>query len=468
MRCDFPEPEPANTAEKIKSQLVGQSSYIGFETPNAARLHFTKNIVTNEFEVERKPHWKKIGNRVYEHKLTISVTDILPIDRQHVVPKVRLNESGDSKSELLRISSLTKDFCILSLEFWSSSSCNISLEIVCEGHEETHVLQKQGIGSLAIDLNLGDKDHGSLTISALVQGGDAIFFLGGSLAAETGKGSLTKLELPKFLRSKTVLPADYVPPTTEPISQQDLAGLQELKDRFRGERIFILGNGPGLNKVDLAKLENEFIFGVNRISLLMDRVKWTPTFFTAFDTTVVPDNAEEFRQLRAELKFFSARYKKEFGDLDNVVWHHVKGFYTGFDASFGPYVPWVGFGGGGTIVTIAIELAVYLGFTEIYLLGMDLSWSIPKTVVQRGEKMPDGTRLDLTSQFDDDVNHFDSRYFGKGKKWHSPNPLDMKVGLSRAHRYCSSVGVSLVNASEGGELNQIPRVHFASLFEAGD
>ena len=55
---------------------------------------------------------------------------------------------------------------------------------------------------------------------------------------------------------------------------------------------------------------------------------------------------------------------------------------------------------------MAIQIAAYLGFDPIILIGCDLSYSRPETVIQTGpDKFGDGTRLNLMSTLDDDPNH---------------------------------------------------------------
>ncbi len=137
------------------------------------------------------------------------------------------------------------------------------------------------------------------------------------------------------------------PAHREDVQLRDLERLAGLRGKFSGERVFIMGNGPSLNKTPLELLKNEFVFGVNRVSLLFNRIDWRPTFFTAFDTRVVPDNAEEFSNVDIEYKFFSPRYRDIMGVKDNHYFHAVAGHYSGFGASFTKYAPYYGFGGGG-------------------------------------------------------------------------------------------------------------------------
>ena len=64
-----------------------------------------------------------------------------------------------------------------------------------------------------------------------------------------------------------------------PCPRRDVRRLRSLHNIHRGKRIFIIGNGPSLNRTPLEKLEGEFTFGVNRIYMLFDRIKWRPTFY---------------------------------------------------------------------------------------------------------------------------------------------------------------------------------------------
>lgn len=75
-----------------------------------------------------------------------------------------------------------------------------------------------------------------------------------------------------------------------------LAALRAMKDRYRGERIFVIGNRPSLNRTPLHLLEDEYTFGVNRICLLFDRISWRPTFYTTVDWRVAPDCAYEINK----------------------------------------------------------------------------------------------------------------------------------------------------------------------------
>ena len=62
--------------------------------------------------------------------------------------------------------------------------------------------------------------------------------------------------------------------------------LAALKDRHRGERCFILGNGPSLNDCDLTRLAGETTFGVNGIFLKTAEMGFVPTYYVVEDILV--------------------------------------------------------------------------------------------------------------------------------------------------------------------------------------
>ncbi|MEQ8695015.1 MAG: FkbM family methyltransferase [Bauldia litoralis] len=242
--------------------------------------------------------------------------------------------------------------------------------------------------------------------------------------------------------------------------------LDELKDKYAGKRIFVIGNGPSLNQMDLRLLAGEYTFAANRFYLMYDRIDWTPTFYTATDWRVVPDTFMEINGLAGSLKFFDYRFWGLLNDQSSVAWYGHGGNRDpetrrrrfSYDASRGLV-------GAGSVVGSSIQLAFHMGFDPIYLIGCDLGYKVPETVIQEGEDVfGNGVKLLLTSTKDDDVNHFDPRYFGDGRKWHDPNVKRMVEGHEACRAAIEAAGRKILNATEGGELEVYPRVAFDSLF----
>lgn len=243
--------------------------------------------------------------------------------------------------------------------------------------------------------------------------------------------------------------------------------LASLRGQYANQRCFIMGNGPSLNQMDLSLFANEYLWGTNKCYLLFDRISWRPAFYTAIDTRVVPDIAEDIVKLEKELPattfFFPVlfRMKGIIPSHSNVFWYYEKkldetqlpnGMFSQIATNF-VY-------GARTVTIAALQLAVYLGFNPIYLIGCDTSYSISSSV-QKDEK----DHNQLISTADDDTSHFDPRYFGQGSKWHVPHVERMIFHYQQSKIFCDSIGVKVFNATVGGKLEVFPRVNYRELFD---
>ena len=240
----------------------------------------------------------------------------------------------------------------------------------------------------------------------------------------------------------------------------DRRKLASLRNNHLGSSIFILGNGPSLNKVNLSSLSEYHTFAVNKIYLLFDKIDWRPDFYTTLDWRVTPDNFEEVNRLDGMTFFFPHRFRGMLRDGADVFWYEStspgRSLFDRFEINLEK-----GARGGGTVLTAAIQIAYFMGFRKIFLVGVDASYHIPSTVRQSGgDRFGTGTQINLESTKDDDTNHFDPRYFGKGTKWHDPNVDEMIRGFRACHRAIECSGGELINATSGGDLECMPRMTF--------
>ena len=256
-----------------------------------------------------------------------------------------------------------------------------------------------------------------------------------------------------------------------PSPAKDQKRMRSLHNRYRGERIFVLANGPSLNQQDLGKLEGEFTFGFNKIYLLFERVSWRPTFYTTIDWRVTPDMVEDINRLEQSTLFVPEPFRGMIHGgrdcyhfpLHNTLpagWRSVEDRFA-FDVNQGVWR-------GATVVVVGLQLAFYMGFDPIILIGADLNYKIAKTVRNEGLGHYRGTESrNLLSTADDDTAHFDPRYFGAGSRWHEPAMDGMRSGFRNCLDAAESRGRTILNATAGGELEVFERVDYDSLFEAG-
>jgi hypothetical protein len=104
-----------------------------------------------------------------------------------------------------------------------------------------------------------------------------------------------------------------------------------------------------------------------------------------------------------------------------------------------------------TVANVGIQILAYLGFTEIYLLGVDMTYTVPKGAILENAR-------DITATEDDDESHFDPRYFGKGRKFHVPMLDETFAKFREAREHYEPRGVTIVNATVGGALEEFRRV----------
>src|SRR5512140_2492257 len=72
-----------------------------------------------------------------------------------------------------------------------------------------------------------------------------------------------------------------------PWRRESIARLAEWKDKCKGQRAVIIGNGPSLNQTDLSKLRNEFTFGLNRIFLMFPRLGFSTSCLVSVNDLVI-------------------------------------------------------------------------------------------------------------------------------------------------------------------------------------
>ena len=110
---------------------------------------------------------------------------------------------------------------------------------------------------------------------------------------------------------------------------------------------------------------------------------------------------------------------------------------------------------GATVTYVALQLAFYMGFQQVILIGVDHSFST------KGK--PNTT---ITSQ-GDDQDHFDSRYFGEGYRWQLPDLATSERAYRMARDAYQHDGREVLDATVAGKLTVFPKVDYQSLFQLG-
>jgi hypothetical protein len=234
--------------------------------------------------------------------------------------------------------------------------------------------------------------------------------------------------------------------TFHPWRRASIRRLGELKHIHRGERCFIIGNGPSLKRTDLSRLKNEYTFGMNRIYLGFPEMGFETTYFLTINSLVIEQCAADIRALRMP-RFISWRSRDLIGPSPDLIFLHTT--YTG--AKFSTDARgrlWEG----GTVTNIALQLAYHMGFQQVILIGVDHSYSAQgkpnTTVVSQGE----------------DHDHFNANYFGKGFRWQLPDLETSEKGYEMARQAYEHAGRQVLDATIGGKLSIFKKVDYNGLF----
>lgn len=219
------------------------------------------------------------------------------------------------------------------------------------------------------------------------------------------------------------------------------------RDKYKGKRCFIIANGPSLKKIDFNLLKDEFTLGMNRIYLMKEENGFLPNFVACTD---VEEQLIPFHKDLDKLDipcFFNFVARKYYSHKDNQLFY-LERYNPAFRTDFTKRV-----GSGKSVTYEAMELAYYLGFSEVYLIGKDHSFNINKAVGKGN--VSDGN----------DENHFTKNYFRPGDKWSAPDFKGEEYAYSLARKAFEKDGRIIKDATIGGKLQVFEKVDFFSLFK---
>lgn len=259
-------------------------------------------------------------------------------------------------------------------------------------------------------------------------------------------------------RACASIQARYVQPWQQKHYEMTADGrkLAALRGKYAGRRCFLVGNGPSLRAQDLTRLhENgEITFAFNRVYNIFEQTPWRPTFYVSQDEKMLAGCADVVDALELECKLVPVQLKWYY-DIRihdavyfNMNWQQVEDpmEYRFSDdiarqihcASTGMYT--------------AAQLAAYMGFSEIYLIGVDHHFHISQN--NRGEIVVDNSVKDyFTDKYNQDK---DSLYI--------PNTEKSTLTYVAMKRECEKRGIRVFNATRGGKLEVFRRVDFDTLF----
>ncbi len=219
------------------------------------------------------------------------------------------------------------------------------------------------------------------------------------------------------------------------------------KDVHKNESCFIVATGPSLTSQDLDTLKKHghTTISMNNIFPIFYHTTWRPNYYAVCDRTALKIWKDEIISSDIPTKFIST-FCDNFSEfsLDKSVIgincnydREIKEFPKfSTDISKVIYLGW-------TVTYICIQLAIYMGFSKIYLLGVDFSASKIKDPSKR---------------------HFNENYDSKTGLYQTDDTLMLNC-YQKAYDIAKYLGIKIYNATRGGYLEVFERVDFDSIFE---
>ena len=187
-----------------------------------------------------------------------------------------------------------------------------------------------------------------------------------------------------------------------PLEYNKYKRIEEFKKKHDGQRCFIVATGPSLQLNDIENLwhNGEITFGMNTIMQIFDKTEWRPDYYVLQDPKYVDEvdwDSPRFNMdnMCKEAFFLTNMYREKARNFKKAFYYPISflDHLQRFDATslaysdnllWGIYCTY-------TVTTVCMQLAYYMGFAEIYLLGVDCNY--------------DGEKKHFIKQKDDDKRY---------------------------------------------------------------
>ncbi|MGI5096396.1 DUF115 domain-containing protein [Treponema socranskii] len=236
---------------------------------------------------------------------------------------------------------------------------------------------------------------------------------------------------------------------------QYLLTLKKIKNTASNDRCFIIATGPSLKGEDVEILhkKNEITYGLNSVFKLYEKFGYKPTYYVYADdddvkkllsetnNTFFTDKAEIYsftdlsvinKDIKNDRKLLFIPYNRFLHGYKTIFDYHFKFSLNAVYGFFDYY----------TVTALAINIAAYMGYKKIYLLGVDCNY-MGKAMHAKG--METGLENGATD------------------KMKLYTAYSMKKGYEYLNQKLLKHGIRVYNATRGGELEVFPRVDFDEL-----
>jgi len=226
---------------------------------------------------------------------------------------------------------------------------------------------------------------------------------------------------------------------------------------MKSDTIYIIGNGPSLNKINIHKLKDKDTISFNRAYIAYDDWEFFPKYYMAVDVVVLQNIKEKVKELiensPIEGFFLPLWTRSYFGSNDKIIYLNLRNSrflnrrIWGKDFDRLSLIANVG--------ATSVPVLKILGYKNFVILGTDCNYIESKIKNVEVEYNPDdreGRRIVYRSSGDDDPNHFRPDYFGKGTEYSKPQAVNHYRGWEFIAKKMKRGKINIILCSPGSRL----------------
>lgn len=218
------------------------------------------------------------------------------------------------------------------------------------------------------------------------------------------------------------------------IGRTNREALSGLRDKHAGERAVIICNGPSLKKTDMTLVAGETSFCMNRSYLMFEEWGFIPNYFSLTNELVLRQFLDDIRALDMP-KFTDFAYRELLRPEDGARYFRLPPRLSDkFEGDLQRPIS-----SGGTVTFATLQIAFYLGFSEVIIVGMDHRF--------KAKGIPSAAEI---RQNDVDEDHAHPDYFPKGMKWELPDLVRSELAYEQARNQFEKHGRRIIDATVDG------------------
>ena len=233
--------------------------------------------------------------------------------------------------------------------------------------------------------------------------------------------------------------------------QKDLntSSIETYKNLHSGQSCFILGTGPSLAQIDPEILSGEITFGMNLLCKTANKRGFKPSYYVAEDRHILEYCSEDIAALTS-CKVFLPNYARQIIrqtpnqiHVNSVRYESGKAELPCFGLNADRRI-WLT----GSAAYMAMQLAYYMGFSTIYLLGFDHDYKIPSQSI-----------LSIDNEIiyrEQEQNHFPDARFPQNYIWRLPRLNMLDCAYEQARHVYEKHGRKIINCTPTSKLRLFP------------